>query len=65
MKKEDYRPIEYNRSSRSSTQAPKIGLFHTLVKKKEDNGEDFYLVLIETENGELKEVHYDTIKFID
>jgi len=65
MKKEDYRPIEYGWSSYSDNQNLKKGLFHSLIKKKEDEGSEYILVLIEDENGSLQEVHKDTIRFID
>lgn len=65
MKKEDYRPIEYGRSSFDASRKPKKGLFHKLITKKEDNGEEFVRALIETEDGKLEEVPYDTIRFTD
>lgn len=60
MKKEDYRKIEYK-----DGRELKEGLFHKLISKREDNGEEFIKVLIETEEGILKEVSKDSIQFID
>ena len=60
MKKEDYRKIEYK-----DGREQKEGLFHKLISKREDNGEEFIKVLIETEEGLLKEVSKDSIQFID
>ena len=64
MKKEDYRTIEYGISSYSETE-PKNGLFHKLISKREDNGEEYIRALIETEDGKLKEVHTESIRFTD
>ena len=64
MKKEDYRTIEYDIDPNYKTESKK-GLFHKLLTKKDDYGGEYVMVIIETEDGMLKEVHKETIRFTD
>lgn len=64
MKKEDYRRIEYGVSQFSKT-GGKQGLYHAHLIKSDGEGGQYFMVIIETEDGELKEVHKETIRFID
>lgn len=64
MKKEEYRKIQYGLSQFSNTE-PKEGLFHAMLIKNDSDGGDYAMVIIETEDGFLKEVHKETIRFID
>ncbi len=59
MKKEDLRPIEYD------SVHPKKGYFHQWITKKEVDGSDFMMALVETEDGTMKEIYATSIKFID
>ncbi len=64
MKKEDYRKIEYG-ISLFGKKEPKEGLFHAHLIKSDGEGGQYFMAIIETEDGELKEVHKETIRFID
>jgi hypothetical protein len=64
MKKEDYRKIEYGLSQFGGKE-PKLGLFHAHLIKSDGEGGQFMMMIIEDENGNIKEVHKETIRFID
>lgn len=60
MKKEDYRKVRYFGNGKHAE-----GLFHTLVKQVEENGDEFYKVLVETDDGKLIYLPSSSIQFID
>ena len=59
MKKEDLRPITYD------NRYLKKGYFHQWITKKDEDGSDFIMALVETAEGTIKEVHAASIKFVD
>lgn len=59
MKKEDLRKIEYGSYN------PKKAYFHHWLIKKDIEGGEYTMALIELEDGSLKEDYPSEIKFID
>ena len=60
MKKEDLRPVEYNFQT-----TPQKGYFHHWLVKKEEDGSDYALAVIEAEDGTIKEILSRSIRFTD